>query len=316
MKRWLKILFSLLLLGIAIYFLDWPTLQEVFLKLSPKHFFIYTIISFCQFPIMAVRWHYLINTYLSIAPFTNFKHYMYANFLNTITPANIGGDMYRFFSLKQGKKENALIINALIKERVLGVISYLVIYLVCFLSSGLLFSEMLYSGRQIILWAGIAGFFGVLGLLIIPYIFNRYFSLYLSKKETWYHVFILQILNALHFSSFKEMIKLLSLSFLALGVWIITVQKVALGFGENFSIFQLGLIVILVELIRLLPITIQGIGIREGLYAYMFSLFGRSPEVGFIIGTVSYLALSVSLLLSGLIGWLAMLSDKPKPEKV
>ena len=76
----------------------------------------------------------------------------------------------------------------------------------------------------------------------------------------------------------------------------------AFDLGINISYLQLGAVVILVELIRLIPITIQGLGLREGMYAYLFQILEKSPEDGFVLGSVTYLTLSLSLLFSGLIG--------------
>ena len=59
---------------------------------------------------------------------------------------------------------------------------------------------------------------------------------------------------------------------------------------------------VLVELIRLIPISIQGIGVREGMFAYFCGKLGISPEAGFILGTVSYLALSLSIVIAGFFG--------------
>jgi hypothetical protein len=64
----------------------------------------------------------------------------------------------------------------------------------------------------------------------------------------------------------------------------------------------LGIVVVLAELIRLLPVSVQGIGLREGAYAYVFTLVGASGEAGFALAAVGYLALTVAILLMGVIG--------------
>jgi hypothetical protein len=65
---------------------------------------------------------------------------------------------------------------------------------------------------------------------------------------------------------------------------------------------MLGLIGILSDLLRQIPISIQGIGVREGVFAWLYVLAGGTAEAGFILGLASYLALSISLVLVGALG--------------
>jgi hypothetical protein len=115
---------------------------------------------------------------------------------------------------------------------------------------------------------------------------------------------------ALWFDSLASFVKLIGLSFLAMGLWILTVHMVAVDLGLHVSWLTLGMIVVLVELVRLLPVSIQGIGVREGAYAYLFSVIGESSEAGFVLGTVSYLALSLSVLMAGVVGFGCLIVEK------
>ncbi|MEO0248899.1 MAG: hypothetical protein ABIN58_05020, partial [candidate division WOR-3 bacterium] len=81
------------------------------------------------------------------------------------------------------------------------------------------------------------------------------------------------------------------------------VRIIALDLGLDVSWSALGTVAILVELIRLVPITLQGVGVREGSFAYLFKSLGESPETGFALGLVSYLALSMAVGLFGFLGW-------------
>ena len=55
----------------------------------------------------------------------------------------------------------------------------------------------------------------------------------------------------------------------------------------------------LVLLLQMLPLSFAGIGIREGAYAYLFSLYGLAPEAGVLIGLLFF---SQMLILAGLGG--------------
>ena len=66
----------------------------------------------------------------------------------------------------------------------------------------------------------------------------------------------------------------------------------------------IGMIAVLVELVRLVPITIQGIGVREAAYAYCFQIMGHAPENGFVVGAVAYALASLAVILIGVIGYI------------
>ena len=86
-------------------------------------------------------------------------------------------------------------------------------------------------------------------------------------------------------------------------LWIIPMQIIAEQMGLNLTLYQLGMMAAMVELIRLAPVTVQGIGLREGAFAYFITLFGQQSEAGFVLGTIIYIILSISIILSGIIGW-------------
>ena len=65
---------------------------------------------------------------------------------------------------------------------------------------------------------------------------------------------------------------------------------------------MVGAIAVLTELIRFVPISFQGIGLREGSFALFVGLAGGEPEAGFVVAGLAYLGMSVSLVLAGLIG--------------
>ena len=72
----------------------------------------------------------------------------------------------------------------------------------------------------------------------------------------------------------------------------------------NISITFTEIILIssIVEIIRFIPISIQGIGIREGSFSLMLTLLAYPPEFGFAIALVGYAILTISQLIFGTLG--------------
>jgi hypothetical protein len=91
-------------------------------------------------------------------------------------------------------------------------------------------------------------------------------------------------------------------SLVALVLWVAAVKFVAVRLGIEIPWPALLAVVTAAEIARVVPATIQGIGMREAAYAALFGLSGHSPESGFVLGAVAYLALGAALVLTGALG--------------
>jgi uncharacterized membrane protein YbhN (UPF0104 family) len=85
-------------------------------------------------------------------------------------------------------------------------------------------------------------------------------------------------------------------------MWSITILITSNQVGINPSVLEVIFISSIVEVIRFIPISIQGIGIREGSYALLFTYLGYPSELGFTVGLIAYIALSISQFIFGVIG--------------
>lgn len=103
---------------------------------------------------------------------------------------------------------------------------------------------------------------------------------------------------------------LISLTFIGILLWVLSIQVVAAGFGLVVPALHMAVVATLVEFIRLVPVTVQGIGLREGAFSYLRSFFGPTPEQRYVIELLVYLALSVSIVLCGPIGQVLMWRDE------
>ena len=62
----------------------------------------------------------------------------------------------------------------------------------------------------------------------------------------------------------------------------------------------------LVLLLQTLPISFAGIGLREGAYAYLFTMYGLPPEEGVLIGILFF----SQILIVAFMGGVLELADK------
>lgn len=309
MKTVLRFTASVALLGIAVYLLDWQSLLRTLVALNPVTFCVAVLIASGQYLPMAYRWFMIVRSARPGLFRWHLQYFCMGTFLNTFTPANIGGDVYRFIKLQRNGRRYFVLL-ALFRERLVGLHAYLLGYLIfwsCYVLAGGLRSLVLD------LLAG-AIFVAQLGLWVLPVLLGR------IRRHQWFAARrnIKAVMDtswrASRFKSIGEFVKLFFLSMVALGIWYVALLYLANAMEIKIAPAALGIVVVLAELIRLLPISVQGIGLREGAYAYVFTLLGASGEAGFALAAVGYLALTVSILLMGVVGML--LKETKRPSKV
>lgn len=297
MKMLLRLAASACLLGFAVYLLDWRSVARTLTVLSPASFCMVILIAIFHYVPVAFRWFLIVRAARPGRFMWHLRYFCTATFLNTFTPANIGGDGYRFVMLRRNGR-SYFILLALFRERLVGLHSYLSGYLIFWLGyfmTGVQRISVLDFLATVIFFVQVS----LLGLPIILGYIRRYEWLAVRRKIK---VVVDIFWRASRFKSMGEFATLFTFSMVALGIWYIALLYLADAMEIKIEPAALGIVVILAELIRLLPVSIQGIGLREGAYAYVFTLFGASGESGFALAAVGYMALTIAILLLGVAG--------------
>ena len=105
----------------------------------------------------------------------------------------------------------------------------------------------------------------------------------------------------LKFSSNHNWKGIIVFSFLSFILVVAGFQIISVGFGNQIPILHTILVLTLVEIIRFIPITIQGIGLREGSYALLMTYLGHNSEEVYLIALFAYLGISLAIVISGLL---------------
>ncbi len=294
---WFRILGSITLIVIAFFWLDMNSLWETAANITPLRFAIAVALTQLSFVLLALRWIRMVQP---VAPATNIKHlrmYLYGLFLNTFTPGNLGGDVYRIFALKPMAETTRSIVLVLLQERLIGLLTFVVAYVLC--AVWLVPSSATLSSLYFVAAAPLAAV--ALLLLFLP----RFMRWLLAAK--WLapvtrkvpKINVLREVNV--FGKTRDGFALSAYSCASIVCWLSAVNVVAADLSLTLPTALIAAIAILTELVRTIPVSLQGIGLREASFASLVGLAGGSPEVGFLVGALSYLALSVCLLLNGLI---------------
>jgi len=91
----------------------------------------------------------------------------------------------------------------------------------------------------------------------------------------------------------------ISFVFQIINIWVFALLGMSLDLGVPLGYYFV--IVPLVDLISILPISISGIGVREGSYVGLLYLAGVEPSKGLAFGLLGFLVVMVASLLGGII---------------
>jgi uncharacterized membrane protein YbhN (UPF0104 family) len=305
-----RALLSAGILWLAVSLMDWKKIGLFLTSFSLSRFAGIVILCLMHFVAMAVRWHLLINAHIDRKISHHILTYFRANLFNTVTPGNLGGDVYRFVSLKNLADSKTTLAAILFQERLVGLISMLFLFAGCyawmFIHSRSFLTMIFFPFHAVMI---LCLMFGI-GLFFVRPIIER------LRKWAWFitsaaRSSILNLLfNSLDFKTFHRFWVLIFYSAVAIGLWAFAVTVVSESMALRFWLPHLVAIIIAVELVRFIPVGIQGIGVRESTFAFLASSLGYDSETSFAVAIVSYTALSIGLLLIGLAGWIFTRSPK------
>lgn len=280
-----KVITSISLLIFLLYKIEITRVASIVKKDILIYLFSALLLLLLTLLIMSTRWQKIILTF-HLPPFkikTLFKFYLIGAFFNNLLPGAIGGDIMRtraFIKTSGTKVSKATQITII--ERIFGLGSLLIILsLSVFLLD---IPKEFYSKFQTLWqWAIITGSIAFLLLLILR---NKIFKTITISSASIIIILFLSILSQMGD--------------------IIIAYVFSHYFNLQIPFTQFFFIMPLVYLATVLPISLGGLGVREGVMAGLLSLYGI--EISLAIG-ISFLMTIIKLLI-GIIGWFTYIRMK------
>ena len=258
------------------------------------------------------QWHCLLQSSGVDIPFhRTVRFYFVGLFFNNFLPANIGGDAVKVYDVSRIGSSVYQVIAVTMLDRIVGIFS------LCLLASVAVVALMTRHPDGT-LWPYLLVFIGCM----MPAL-AFYFLKPLSRVLRW----IVGLLRPLSidkrgtsildylgkFKSKKRLIlRLMLLSLVIQSMRVATHILVALALGVHVDLVVAGLFFVFVPLLSLAmipPITINGLGIREGLGIILFARAGIGATDAFAVEFLTYLV-AVSISLVGLVFFLWRRSDR------
>ncbi|MGB9715739.1 MAG: lysylphosphatidylglycerol synthase transmembrane domain-containing protein [Thermodesulfovibrionales bacterium] len=295
-NRLLLLLLKLTVSSILLYIVlskTGPDLVYSTLKTMNPSAFISAIILylFAQF-VSTLRWKLLIPEKINIKRL--FSIYLIGSFFNNLLPGLIGGDAVKGFYLYKKIGRGSLTFASIFMDRYIGFFTLLMICLFAY-PFGYPYikdSPLIWTFPIILLIFTIASllFFGLRlgsGLTVLSEFYN-YFHSYKDKKGL--------------------IIKAILLSLIIQISGILSVYILASGLGKHIPFLACLIFLPLIIMFTAVPISISGIGVREGAFVLFFGLIGIKPDVATAI-SLSWFLTGVTVNLIGLVEYLRYRSE-------
>jgi uncharacterized protein (TIRG00374 family) len=310
-KTFAKVALGIAILAVAIIVLDWRIIWDVAGQLTFAALLLVLIVMISEFPFLAWRWHLIVRDQSSEPARRHFETYFIAAYFGAFTPGHVGTDAYRFVSMRtQGVRTNP-IVAMLLRERVLGLVGYLLFLSVAASISLHIDGRLPAEGRGFLLLCALFSALAIAAIIGGRYVVYLLRLISIRGVQRYLGEIIKVVDYAFQFRRLPEAAMLLGLTLIGdINLWVLAFYIVALAIGVDISFFLIGAIVVMVELVRLIPLTIQGIGVREAAFAALFALVGQDPATGFVISSVCFVLLNVASLIIGLTGYVLAFSSR------
>lgn len=288
---------ALILITFLLLQVNWPIFYESvahsrkgFLLLGGLLFFVGVLVS-------VLRWQIFLNdVYKSVAVMKLYIIYLKANFINNFLPTSIGGDIYKVISMSNNSEDRMRILGSIILDRGIGLfLLYLINIFLTFYYFDFVISNKSILILQISVILGPLFVFVLLGLLPkeSPFLNNKLVQIVITKLSKLFS--ILKSTNK--FSIFKAL--LISLVFTTLVAF--SQYLYFIGYGVDISFVYVFFVSVLLQLVSIIPISFNSIGVTESLGAYLLFAIGIPIEIGLAVLLSGRIIAILCSLLGGLL---------------
>jgi uncharacterized protein (TIRG00374 family) len=282
-----------------------------FLKLSPIYIIASALITIPRVLLRNYQWQLILKKQnISVSYIKSLKIFLIGYFYGAVTPGYLGVLMrIPYLKAETNQPLGKLFINSFI----LSAVNNLVLYFMAIIAA-IIISEHIPEA---------------LPLAVIVLILNVLFYLYFIKKdrgEKTFHIlikFFIPKKTRVYFTQFINTfyndfpyIKDFALpALLSIPFWIIMYSQIyilALSLNIDIPYFTFILFYSIANLISFIPITVAGLGTREAVLIFLFSIYGTTPEKALVISLSGHIITDV---LTGFYGFIISIFEARNNKK-
>lgn len=300
LKAFLRIGISILLIGFFFYKTDTEKLLVTIREITPWVWTsAFSLLLLAQI-ISVFRWKILSRAIGFLGSMTQFIVFYFSGmFFNLFLPTSIGGDVLKVFFLSRGEARKLPAAYSVLADRMFGLLTLVLIGAFTVLINPGLLPPFLRN----FLW--ISGL-GALGIILFPLKMHKILEKHFPKIASRVSMVIIYwkkpyVLTTAIFLSFLLQV---------LGIVALPVLAHSLQIDQPISLYFV--IFPIVAIVTILPVSLGGLGVREGSFIYLLGLKGVPMEKALVL-SLGFFFLHAAL---GLIGGLMYSLGLHKKEEV
>ena len=298
----IKIVVTIALLTFVVYRMDFLRFVEILFSANLLLVLLAILVQFCGVGLSVIRWRTVLGNFDMHPDLSSLtKINLMGNFFNLFLPSGIGGDFFRAYYLsKRERRGMSTTLTTTILERNAGMCALLVI--------GGSFAALYRIEVQ-----------GVSLLYVFAFVITGYLLATFVLFHTWTHRKISAFLRRRNLEQWEAKMELVAEGLNSLcsnkgsiGIAILTslviqfmasvivwIAALSIAIDAPFIVFLI--FVPLINLSVMVPLTINGIGLRESLFYLLFSQIGVPVEMAVSLSLVNFLIVVLVAIPGGII---------------
>ena len=296
----LKIAVSVILLVFLFSRVDLSAVWQGAKTASPAWLLIAVLLYAANMAASAWRWHVLLKAQeVQLRRRTLIASYLVAAFFNNFLPSNIGGDVVRIRDTARPAGSKTLATTIVLVDRILGLMGLVLVAAV-----GATFNAGSHEPDTTVIWpawlwaAFVLAVVTMITFVVAPHHVGRLLQPLTAFNPEWVGRRIETLTDAL--SRFRQRPAALAGCFTGAvfvqGILVIYFLAVVRALDMPIRLWDLAVIVPISFVIQMLPVSVNGFGVREATFAVYFSRIGLPIQSALLLSLMSaVLAMLVSL---------------------
>ena len=301
-----KLAISFLLIGYLVFKLDWAVIVTMLTTIDFIIYMVSTVLLLALVFLNSTKFYlFLKGTPIKKSIAFLMKVNCIGRFYALFVPSGIGRGVVRWYKVTENRTNRVYFLAVSLFERLIHVFLLLILGLIpLFVYSS---NEKIFVLRDsiwpIIVICLLLTLFGV-GYFLFPF-----FQFAINRMVIWFLPARLKGENTtIFFRNFSlqniTVITFLGIFFadvLWLFVFIVRTFLLSKSMGLPLNYIDIAWMSSLVLLLQIIPISFAGIGLREGAFAYLMTVFGLAPENGASLGILFFSQMLIVALIGGLL---------------
>lgn len=300
----LQVLLSLILLYLVLKSVGFIEVAGALANINWTWYLLAFALFLLNIVIRSFRWFILLHSLNDRPPFTRLLYlYFVGFFVNNFIPTGFGGDVVKIVSLRQQYGRGTEALSSVVMDRLTGLVGSSLIALVALLWNGLNHTTKIELPSSLMAAITVMSIGIPVGFLLIRWkdplaIIAGHYQ---SVDRLPLYDRIERLIDTVHRYPFPTLIEALLIS-LPFTLNLILIQYcIAQALSLDLPLAVFPLFVPLIALINLLPFTFNGLGVREGVYLFLFVPLGVAPEEAVAMSLAFYFLRFSAGLIGGLL---------------